>query len=108
MYCANLQSDNQYGSLGLVLILFFGEERLMVSIEEAAKLLGRKRCGKVPHVVGTSVRRPPKIPGLFLCIDVDSDAPEVEVNIDAEIGSSTFEGYGFFLHLTGTPKFGKL
>ena len=71
----------------------------MSDIYDVAKVLGRQLCGRVPHVVGVSVRRrDPNIPTLDLFVDVDS----------AEVASDlprTFEGYRVHVRRVGTPKF---
>src|SRR5215475_7342964 len=70
-----------------------------ISIEEAAKRLGRHLCGRVPHVVGVSLRRrdPNKI---ALDLYVDIDAPEAAIHIPA-----SFHGYEVHVRLGGTPRF---
>jgi hypothetical protein len=71
----------------------------MADIHDVAKLLGRQLCGRVPHVVGVSVRRrDPNVPTLDLFVDVDSDEPASDL-------PRTFEGYPVHVRRVGTPQF---
>ena len=70
-----------------------------VNIEQAARLLGRSLCGRVPHIVGVSLRRSdPNVPKLDLYVDIDSDQAAKSV-------PPTFLGYDVYVRLVGTPRF---
>ncbi len=70
-----------------------------VSIEQAAKLLGRNLCGRVPHVVGVSLRRSdPNVAELDLYVDIDSDEAARDI-------PATFLGHTVHVRLVGTPRF---
>jgi hypothetical protein len=73
-------------------------------------MLGRKLCGKVPHVTGTSILRKAAGQTLELYIDVDSDVfTDIQVVIEAILqeteGRGEFYGYELHVRLVGTPKF---
>jgi len=62
-------------------------------------VLGRQLCGRVPHVVGVSVRRrDPNVATLDLFVGVDSDQVASDL-------PRTFEGYPVHVRRGGTPKF---
>lgn len=83
----------------------------MTDIHEAAHLLGRILCGKVSHVVGTSLRYQTQEPmEIKLYIDIDSDAlPDIQMVIAGILqetgGRSHFYGYQLHLHVGGHPQF---
>lgn len=83
----------------------------MIDIHEAARMLGRTLCGKVPHVIGTSLRRKTQeATEIKLCVDINSDAiPDIETVIAGilqETGKrSHFHGYELHLHVGGNPQF---
>jgi hypothetical protein len=73
-----------------------------VSIEQAAKELGRSLVGRVPHVVSVTIRRNSKVGEVDLCVDIDSDL----ANADGRIPSK-FKGYTVHIHQVGTPRFAR-
>ena len=83
----------------------------MVDILEAGRMLGRKLCGKVTHVTGTSVRRNNAgSPELELYVDVDcgtlADLQTAITDILQETqGRGEFCGYELHVHIGGQPKF---
>jgi hypothetical protein len=72
-----------------------------VSIEQAAKELGRSLVGRVPHVVSVTIRRNSRLREVDLCVDIDSDLAG-----DSQIPSN-FKGYTVHIHRVGTPRFGR-
>lgn len=78
-----------------------------MDIGDVGRELGRKLCGKVAHVVGTSLRwRDVNGVRKLVCyIDIDSDELKVVADILAEIGGSSWQGHDLFFRIGGTPKF---
>jgi hypothetical protein len=72
---------------------------MKMEIEEAATMLGRELCGRVPHVVGTSVRVN-KQREFELWVDVD--APEALRSKDIPTEWKSFKVHR---RLGGTPEF---
>jgi hypothetical protein len=73
-----------------------------VSMEQAAKELGRSLVGRVPHVVSVTIRRNSQLREVDLCVDIDSDL----ANADGQIPSN-FKGYTVHIHRVGTPRFAR-
>ena len=71
-------------------------------IEEAAKKLGRKLCGAVSYVVGTSITR--KNGNLILRVDLDTDVVSELQKILPQIPENQ-DGFEVNVRLGGTSRF---
>lgn len=69
----------------------------MMNIHAAARELGRGLCGRVPHVVGVSIRRSdPDVPELVLFVDIDASEAEPYI-------PRVFEGHEVRVRLVAAP-----
>ncbi len=74
-----------------------------VSIQDAAKELGRSLVGRVPHVVSVTLRRAEaNTRTLDLCVDVDSDSGDSEGKIPRN-----FKGHKVRICRVDTPRFAR-
>ncbi len=77
------------------------------TIEYASKLLGRKLCGRVPHVVGTSLlvaNDSSDLSSLNLFVDVDTEDVAMLKYILPHI-PSVWRGHKVYIRISGTPAF---
>ena len=79
-----------------------------MDLSEAAKELGRRLCGVVPHVVATGESYDAQgVNGLLVSLDVHS-MHEIHLAIHGilkEIGGTQFGGHVIHVRLGGTPQF---